>query len=108
MTNAKFESNRHRILRVQLYIEGHLDEDLSLGQLAEVADLSPYHFHRIFRATIGEGVAEYVRRVRLEAAAIALKATTDSVTNVAFDAGYGSHEAFTRAFRRRFGVSPSI
>ena len=107
MTNAKFESNRHRILRVQLYIEGHLDDELPLKQLAEIAHLSPYHFHRIFRATLGEGVAEYVRRVRLEAAAIALKATTESVTNVAFNVGYGSHEAFTRAFRRRFGVSPS-
>ncbi|GAB5519293.1 MAG: hypothetical protein RhofKO_15440 [Rhodothermales bacterium] len=56
---------------------------------------------------VGEGVAEYVRRVRLEQAAIALKATTDPITNVAFDSGYGSHEAFTRAFRRQFGVSPS-
>jgi len=107
MTNANFESNRHRILRVQLYIEEHLDDELPLKRLAEVGHLSPYHFHRIFRAIVGEGVAEYVRRVRLEAAAIALKATTNSVTNVAFNAGYGTHEAFTRAFRRRFGVSPS-
>ncbi|MEP3480675.1 MAG: AraC family transcriptional regulator [Fuerstiella sp.] len=107
MTNEKFESNRHRILRVQLHIEEHLCAELPLDQLAAVAHLSPYHFHRIFRATVGEGVAEYVRRVRLERAAIALKATSDSVTSVAFDTGYGSHEAFTRAFRRQFGVSPS-
>ena len=107
MTNQKFESNRRRILRVQLYIESHLDTELPLKRLAKVAHLSPYHFHRIFRATVGEGVAEYVRRVRLEAAAIALKATTDPVTTVAFNAGYGSHEAFTRAFRKRFGKSPS-
>ena len=107
MTKSKFESNRQRILKVQLYIEEHLDEELSIKHLAKVAHLSLYHFHRIFRATVGEGVAEYVRRVRLEAAAIALKATINSVTSVAFDAGYGSHEAFTRAFRRQFGVSPS-
>ena len=107
MTNTQFESNRHRILQVQLYIERHLYDELPRKRLAEVAHLSPYHFHRIFRATVGEGVAEYVRRVRLERAAIALKATTDSVTQVAFDAMYGSHEAFTRAFRRQFGVSPS-
>ena len=106
MTDAKFESNRHRILRVQLFIERNLYDELSLEQLAEVAHFSPYHFHRIFRAMVGEGVAEYIRRVRLERAAIALKATTDSVTNVAFDAGYGSHEAFSRAFRRQFGMSP--
>lgn len=107
MTEPNFESNRHRMLRVQLYIEANLDGDLSLERLSEVAHLSQYHFHRVFRATVGEGVAEYVRRVRLEAAAIALRATSTSVTNVAFDAGYGSHEAFTRAFRRQFGISPS-
>lgn len=107
MTSSNFESNRQRILRVQLYIENHLDHDLPLARLAEVAFLSPYHFHRIFRATVGEGVAEFVRRVRLERAAIALKSTTDDVTKIAFDAMYGSHEAFTRAFRRQFGMSPS-
>lgn len=107
MKIANFESNRHRILRVQLYIEGHIDDELPLKRLAEVAHLSPYHFHRIFRAVVGEGVAEYVRRIRLERAAIALKVTTSPVTTVAFNAGYGSHEAFTRAFRRQYGVSPS-
>ena len=107
MTSPNFESNRQRILRVQLHIEEHLDQELPLAQLADVAYLSPYHFHRIFRATVGEGVAEYVRRVRLERSAIALKATTDDVTKIAFDAQYGSHEAFTRAFRRQFGMSPS-
>ena len=107
MTNTKLESNRRRILRVQLYIEEHLGRDLPLDELAKVAHLSSYHFHRIFRATVGEGVAEYVRRIKLERAAIAIKAADDSVTNIAFDAGYGSLEAFTRAFRRQFGVSPS-
>ena len=106
-TLSTFESNRHRILRVQLHIEEHLHGDLSLERLAEVAHLSPYHFHRIFRATVGEGVAEYIRRARLEAAAIALRATSHPVTEVALTAGYGSHEAFTRAFQRQFGVSPS-
>ncbi|MEM1178353.1 MAG: AraC family transcriptional regulator [Acidobacteriota bacterium] len=108
MKQTPFESNRRRMLRVQLFIEEHLHGDLSLEKLAEVAHLSPYHFHRVFKATIGEGVAEYVRRVRLEAAAIALRATSHPVTDLALTAGYGSHEAFTRAFQRRFGVSPSV
>ena len=107
MTSSNCESNHQRILRVQLHIESNLNRDLSLTELADVAFLSPYHFHRIFRATVGEGVAEYVRRVRLERAAIALKATDDDVTAIAFDSMYGSHEAFTRAFRRQFEVSPS-
>lgn len=107
MPSQSFETNRHRILRVQLFIEEHLDEELSLDRLAEVALLSQFHFHRIFRAMVGEGVAEYVRRIRLETSAIRLKSTSESVTRIALDAGYSSHEAFTRAFRRRFDMSPT-
>ena len=68
---------------------------------------SPYHFHRIFKGVVGEGVNEYVRRLRLESAAVALKTTDRGVLQVALDAGYGTHEAFTRAFRQLFGVSPT-
>src|SRR6266700_2976443 len=101
------DTYRQRILTVQLFIQGHLDEDLSLDRLARVAHFSPFHFHRIFRALGGEAVSEYVRRLRLEAAAFVLSSTDRPVTVVAFDAGYGTHEAFTRAFRQMFGVSPS-
>src|SRR5687768_15821101 len=101
------ETYRHRILKVQLFIQEHLDEDLSLERLARLAHFSPFHFHRLFRALVGEGVYEYVRRLRLERAAVLLKSTDRDVTAVAFDAGYETHEAFTRAFRRHFGLAPS-
>jgi len=98
---------RRRILAVQLHIQEHLNEDLSLEKLARLAHFSPFHFHRIFKALVGESVHEHVRRLRLEAAAMLLKTTDRSVTQIAFDAGYETHEAFTRAFRQLFGVSPS-
>jgi AraC family transcriptional regulator len=98
---------RQRLLNVQLFIQEHLDEDLPLDRLAKVAHFSPYHFHRIFRAMLGESVADYIRRIRLESAAFALKHTDKQIVRIALDAGYGTHEAFTRAFRQRFGVSPS-
>src|SRR5262245_62376267 len=101
------ETYRRRILAVQLFIEEHLEEELGLDRLARVAHFSPFHFHRLFRALVGEAVSEYVRRLRLEAAAVLLKTTGRPVTQVAFDAGYTTHEAFTRAFRLMFGVSPS-
>jgi AraC family transcriptional regulator len=101
------QTYRERILKVQLFIQQHLDEELSLDRLARVAHFSPYHFHRIFRGLVGEGVNEYVRRLRLESAAILLKTTRRGITRIALDAGYGTHEAFTRAFRQMFGVSPS-
>jgi AraC family transcriptional regulator len=98
---------RQRILAVQRFIQEHLDDELSLERLARVAHFSPYHFHRIFKGLVGEGVYEYVRRLRLESAAHALKTTERSVIQIALGAGYGTHEAFTRAFRQQFGVSPT-
>jgi AraC family transcriptional regulator len=98
---------RQRILKVQVFIQEHLAEELPLDRLARLAHFSPYHFHRIFKALVGEGVSEHVRRLRLEAAAMALKNTQRGVLEVALDVGYGTHEAFTRAFRQLFGVSPS-
>ena len=75
MTSPSDATYRQRILAVQLYVQRHLDGDLSLDRLARVAHFSPFHFHRIFKAVVGEGVYEYVRRLRLEAAAFALKTT---------------------------------
>jgi AraC family transcriptional regulator len=107
MTTPTEETYRQRILRVQVFIQEHLDEELPLDRLARLAHFSPYHFHRIFRGIVGEGVNEYVRRLRLEAAAVALKTTDWSVIDIALRAGYNAHEAFTRAFRQMFGVSPT-
>lgn len=98
---------KERILRVLVHIQDHLDEAVSLEELAAIAHFSPYHFHRIFRGMVGESVMEYVRRLRLERAAHHLKFGDRSVTHIAFQAGYETHEAFTRAFGAMFGQSPS-
>jgi AraC family transcriptional regulator len=84
-----------------------LDQALDLEALAREAALSPFHFHRIFRGMVGETPLELHRRLRLERAAYALLADGKPVTSIAFDAGYDTHEAFTRAFRDRFGCSPT-
>jgi AraC family transcriptional regulator len=98
---------RERLLRVVVYIENHLDEPLPLDDLARVACFSPYHFHRIFRGVVGESVKEHVRRLRLERAAFRLTSTQRPVIDIALDAGYDTHESFTRAFGRMFGMSPT-
>jgi AraC family transcriptional regulator len=79
----------------------------TVDSLASVAHLSPYHFHRIYRAMTGESIAETVQRVRLAQAAYRLTVAGDSVTTVAGNVGYDSPQAFSRAFRGFAGVSPS-
>lgn len=88
-------------------IGGNLDQALDLEALSRAAGLSPFHFHRIFRGMTGETPLELARRLRLERAAWQLSRTDAPVTDVAFDAGYETHEAFTRAFRAVFSTSPS-
>jgi AraC family transcriptional regulator len=89
------------------HIEGHLFDPLSVTELASVAGLSPWHFSRLFTARFGESVMGYVRRCRLQRAALRLSGDAPPpITTLAFDCGFESQEAFTRAFRRRYGVPP--
>ncbi|ACL05887.1 transcriptional regulator, AraC family [Desulfatibacillum aliphaticivorans] len=95
-----------RIIRVQMFIQDHLDDPMTLEELAKVACFSPFHFHRIFTAMTGEPLKEYIRRLLLERAAHELRYSSQPVVQVALNAGYQTHEAFTRAFRNMFGVPP--
>jgi AraC family transcriptional regulator len=96
-----------RICRVLRFVQEHLDEDLSPAILSDVANLSVYHFHRVFSGLVGESLAEHVRRLRLERAVGELCRTNRRVIDVALAAGYGAHEPFTRSFRAHFGMPPS-
>ena len=98
---------KERILRVLTHIQEHLDEALDLEELARLACFSSFHFHRIFAAMTGETIADHVRRLRLERAAMELRSGAKQVIQVALDAGYEAHEAFTRAFKAAYGVSPT-
>ena len=98
---------RVRILRVLTHIQEHLDEALDLEGLAQVACFSSFHFHRIFAAMTGETIADHVRRLRLERAGAELRSGGKPVIQVALDAGYEAHAAFTRAFKAAYGVSPA-
>jgi len=96
------------ISRVLAYIQTHLDEELTPKMLAKEAYFSQHHFHRIFRAVVGESIMDHVRRLRLERAAYQLKADGgSSVARIALDAGYGAQEAFTRIFQAYFGMAPT-
>jgi AraC family transcriptional regulator len=88
------------------YIESHLSGDLSLDAIAEVVGVSRYHLSRAFGVTVGCALASYVRGRRLSESARELGNGAPDILVLALDSGYGSHEAFTRAFRQHFGVTP--
>jgi AraC family transcriptional regulator len=95
----------HRVLE---HIDRRLDQELDLRALARVAHFSAFHFHRVFLSWTGETVGDYVRRRRLEIAASRLAGQPKlSILNVAVSVGFGSTEAFARAFKARFGCTAS-
>lgn len=106
MRTTTLQDYKERMLRVLVHIQQHLDEPLALDDLAGIACFSPYHFHRVFHGMVGESVKEYVRRLRLERSASKLKFGSASIIDIALEAGYDSHEAFTRSFKSAFGAAP--
>jgi AraC family transcriptional regulator len=105
---AALQNYQARMRRVLDYIDRHLDTDLDLDSLSAVAAFSKFHFHRQFTATFGLSVHRYVQLARMKRASYRL-AYMDAldVTEIAMDAGYDAPDAFARAFRQRFGQSPS-
>lgn len=105
---AALQNYHARMQRVLDHIDRHLDSDLDLDVVSGVAAFSKYHFHRQFAATFGLSVHRYVHLARMKRASYRLAYTDDqSVTDIAMDAGYEAPDAFARAFRLRFGQSPS-
>lgn len=88
------------------FIESQSADEMTLSDIAEVAGVSRFHLVRAFGDTVGTSVMCYVRARRLTEAARALAGGAADILTVALDAGYGSHEAFTRAFRDQFGITP--
>ena len=108
MNEAAADNYRRRMARVLDHVDRHPDGDLSLAALAGVAAFSLFHFHRQFAASFGLSVQAYVSLSRLKRAAFQLACRPDMpVIEVSLGAGYDSPDAFARAFRKAFGVSPS-
>jgi AraC-like DNA-binding protein len=91
------------------YIVDRLSEPLRLGDVARAARLSPFHFHRVFQALSGETPGDFVKRLRLEkAVGMMAHARPASLTSIAFACGFASSADFSRCFKQRFGVPPSL
>jgi AraC family transcriptional regulator len=102
---AEYERRLHRVLT---FIDEHLDEPIDLSRLAKEANFSAFHFHRIFAAHVGETLGNYLTRRRVEQGAARLASQPRlGVLEVALGVGFGSAEAFSRAFKKHFGCTPS-
>jgi AraC family transcriptional regulator len=98
--------DRRRLTRVKEYIGAHLDEDLTIEQLAKVASLSQFHFARAFKAAVGQSPHQYVSAHRLERAKEQLVRGDQSVLDIAVALSFSSQANFTRAFRVATGMTP--
>jgi AraC-like DNA-binding protein len=95
-----------RLERVRGYVEAHLDDNLSLTVLADIACLSPYHFSRSFKQATGIGPQRYVIQCRLERAKRLLRRTQQPLVWIAQEAGFADQSHLTHIFRREIGVTP--
>lgn len=104
-TSSRIEYE-HRIKDVVTEVISDLERRWSLEEIAQLAGFSQYHFHRMFNALLGESAMEMIRRLKLEKAAYNLLGSNEAVVDIALVAGY-THEAFTRAFKAAYRVTPS-
>lgn len=108
---ARGETGVAYVERVNLAIDHivtNLDKPIRLKEVARVARFSPFHFHRVFQAIVGETPGDFAKRLRLERAFRMMTATkAPSLTRIAMACGFVSSSDFSRSFKQRFGVAPS-
>ncbi|MCT8001513.1 AraC family transcriptional regulator [Sphingomonas sanguinis] len=105
---AALRNYHGRMQRVLDHIDRHLDDELDLDRISGIAAFSKFHFHRQFSATFGLTLHRYIQLARMKRASYRLAYRDgESITDIAMDAGYDAPDAFARAFRQRFGQSPS-
>jgi len=94
------------VRRMQDYVEAHIMEPITLARLSKAAGYSPWHSERLFKEKTGKTPFEYIRALRLSKAAMVLRDGKPKIIDVAFDFVFDSHEGFTKAFSKQFGISP--
>lgn len=98
----------HRCVNIVIeYINNHLGEEIDLEKLAEISHFSPYHFHRIMKAFLHESLGAFIVRTRIETAARLLRYSTMSVSDIAYQIGYGSPSSLSKIFKQFYGISPN-
>lgn len=104
--NSTQEQYISKIHMIQDYIEDHLDEELTIELLADIANFSPFYFHRLFKQIVNERLYSYIQRQRLEKAGFLLVANTEmAVSEIALSVGFSNQASFAKAFKKYYGVT---
>ncbi len=107
-SNTNSKQQYERMMRVEKYIEENLDAELSVDTLSDIACYSRFHFHRLFKASFGQGMHAYKKRLLLERSVAQLLYSNEPITQVALAAGYDNQASYNKAFRKMFDTTPSI
>ncbi|KXH83350.1 AraC family transcriptional regulator [Chryseobacterium kwangjuense] len=103
------EEHKKRIIKAIRYIDSHLDADLSLEKIAEVAMYSSFHFHRIFKLITGETLQNYIIRKKTEKSAFYLAVKKEmEIKDIYLDLGFSNHSVFSKTFKKYYGIAPSV
>ena len=108
MKASTLRGHARRMARLLDHLRGHLNEPLKIDALARIGGVSPRQVDRLFIRLFGESARACLRRLRLERAGRELRETSEPILAIALDAGFDSHESFTRSFSRHFGRNPSV
>lgn len=103
-TRAEYEKKVNLVID---YINTHLYDKPDLRALTDIAGLSEFHLHRVFKFIIGENIGEFVLRLRMEDVAQLLRMSTKTLDNIALEKGYANKSVLSRAFKKHFGITPS-
>ena len=101
------ESHKEAIKRVLKYIDRNKEEKMTLDDLAKVAHISKYHFHRLFRGYIGVSLGQYIKLKRIERSMRDLTFGDQNILDVALSSGYENHASFVKAFKKELGCTPT-
>ncbi|WP_460219103.1 AraC family transcriptional regulator [Psychroserpens sp. MEBiC05023] len=107
MTKANTAFYEERLNIIVDYINTNIDRKINLNTLAKISHVSPFHFHRISRALLGEPIGMYISRIRMETAAKLLCFSKSSIEDIAYKVGFESPSSLSKKFKSHFGISPS-
>ena len=97
---------QRQLLQVLDYIDAHLGQEITLAELAELVDISQFHFGRLFKRSLGLSPYQYLLQQRVERAKTLLKCTDKPIVEIALECGFNSHSHLGRKFRQLTGITP--